>query len=107
MSTITARAPLPVSGFVNASGSRSSDSVYSPRPTDCMAKIRPYLMSSKMPLAMNTLMTNSIATRYGMIMTAMPKPSFAPVTNDSYMRHALDGRPDDDQQDQSRESSTG
>src|SRR6185295_16345241 len=42
-------------------------------------------MSSKIPLATNTLIANRIATRYGLIITATLKPSFAPVTNDSYI----------------------
>src|SRR5258705_3331049 len=50
-----------------------------------MAAASPYLMSSNMPLATNILIARNIVTRYGMIITATPNPSFAPVTNDSYI----------------------
>ena len=44
----------------------------------------PFMTRSIAPLARNTATPTRIATRFGMIMTAVLKPSLAPSTNASY-----------------------
>ena len=81
-STISPRAPLPLSGRINAVGKAGTKSVFSPhnannQPIPCTSR-------SIAPLARNIPTATSIAIRYGIIPTAVLNPSFAPSINASY-----------------------
>lgn len=76
------RAPEPLSTFISPTGTAGRKSVGSPSAATA-APMAP-ISRSISPAARNTAIATSIATRYGMMPTATPKPSFAPSTKASY-----------------------
>ena len=69
VSIIMARAPLPENGFIRAVGSASTQRASKPSARTA-PRIAP-ISSSSAPLARNTAIATSMATRYGMMVTAV------------------------------------
>ena len=74
--TIMPLAPEPLSGFIKAVGSAPTQSVAAPRLFT--THVRPPINQSMAPEALNTPMPTSMATKKGMMRTAVLKPSLAP-----------------------------
>ena len=80
-SIISPRAPLPLRGFIIAVGRAATKSVSPPQ--NATHADTPSISISIAPEARNTPTATNIATRYGIILTAVEKPSFAPSINAS------------------------